>query len=191
MKLFQTLNNQIQANRLFQHSTTIDFITITFLWSLAIIIVNPSGNFPLGDDWSFGIAVKRLLEEGSFRPTGWTSPTLVTQVLWGALFCIPFGFSFEALRLSTLVLSLMGIFSIYLLIRYIYIYQPHPRWLALLVALVIAFNPIYFNLSYTFFTDVPFTAFMAMSLLFFIRSLRSESNVDWLFDLSPKNWTRS
>ena len=176
MKNSQRLNNQLQSNRLFQQGTTIDFIAITLLWSLAIILVNPSGDFPLNDDWSYGIAVKQLIEEGNYHPTGWTSMSLITQVLWGALFCIPFGFSFEALRLSTLVLSLLGIFSIYLLIRHL----NQSRWLAIFVALTVAFNPIYFALSHTFMTDVPFTAFTAMSLLFFMRSLRSESNVDLL-----------
>jgi len=85
--------------------TVVDWAVITLLWGVAEILVKPIGNFPLNDDWAWGMTVKRLVEGGGYHPTGWAGMTLITQVLWGALFCIPKGFSFNALRVSTLVLS--------------------------------------------------------------------------------------
>jgi hypothetical protein len=35
--------------------------------------------------------------------------TRVFQIVWGALFCFPFGFSYTALRISTLTLGLVGV----------------------------------------------------------------------------------
>ncbi|MBN1994487.1 MAG: glycosyltransferase family 39 protein [Anaerolineae bacterium] len=145
---------------------------LSALWILAVIIVNPYGHFPLNDDWSYGQTVKRLVEEGSFRPTGWTTMPLLTHTLWGALFCLPDGFSFTALRFSTLWLALTGILGTYLLLKQV----GDSRYLAVTGALVMAANPIYFALSHTFMTDVPFATFTVFATLFLIRRLQVESN---------------
>jgi len=93
----------------------IDLFLLTTLWLAAIIVVNPLGDFPLNDDWSYAIAVQRMLETGDFRPLGWTSSALITQTIWGTTFCTIFGYSFEVLRGATLAVSLLGVFTIYLL----------------------------------------------------------------------------
>jgi hypothetical protein len=100
----------------------------------------------------------------------------ITNALWGSLFSIPFGFSFTALRISTITLSLIGILGVYILVRGI----RQPRWLAIIIALTVGFNPIYYALSNTFMTDVPCAAIMILAALFFARTLRSDSNLDLL-----------
>jgi len=132
----------------------LDLAVITFLWVSAVAMVNPVGDFPLGDDWSYGLAVKHLVENGRYQPTGWTMMTLITQTLWGTLFSLPFGFSFTALRFSTLSLSLAGILGTYLLGRQL----GGRRFPATAIALTLVFNAIYFALSHTFMTDVHFLA---------------------------------
>lgn len=167
----------IQPSRLFPAGSLRDLSIISLIWTLAIILVNPMGDFPLNDDWSYGIAVKRFLEEGGYYPTVWTSMSLISQVLWGSLFAGVFGFSFEVLRFSTLVLGLFGLWSIYLMVRHL----QQASWLGILFALAVAFNPIYFALSYTFMTDVPFMAFVSMALLFLLRNLQFAKKADlWL-----------
>lgn len=146
-----------------------DFLIITILFWIAVVLAKPLGDFPLNDDWSYGIAVKRLLESGDYYPTVWTSMTLISQVIWGAAFAGLLGFSFETLRLSTLVLSWMGLFSIYLVVRQL----QQPCWLALATSFVLAFNPIFFALSNTFMTDVPLMALSAMAMLFYVRNLQA------------------
>src|SRR2546423_12799436 len=99
---------------------------------------------------------------------------LLTQTFWGALFCLPAGFSFNALRCSTLVMSASGVIVTYFALRSV-----HPsRLVALLGALTLAFNPIYFSLSYTFMTDVTFTALMMASAFFLFRNLKTGCNMD-------------
>ena len=155
-------------------------LLLALIWVASLLVVNPLGDFPLNDDWSFGLAVKRLLQTGEFRPTGWTSMPLITQTLWGSLFCLPAGFSFNALRLSTLLLSLCGLLVVYLLVR-----QVHPsRFLAAFVALTVGFNPIYYALSNTFMTDVPFIAFLLGAAWFFSRNLQGGSDIDLLCGLA-------
>jgi hypothetical protein len=146
-------------------------LLISFFWIAAVIAVNPLGDFPLNDDWAYGSAVRSLVQEGDFRLSGWTATNLFGQVLWGALFCLPLGFSFTALRVSTLVLGLAGILATYGLLREARV----PVRLAVLGALVIAFNPIYFPLSFTFMSDVPFTALATVSSWLLVRGLRRSS----------------
>lgn len=149
----------------------VDLIALAALWLIAVIVVNPIGNFPLNDDWSYGRTVKYLLEHGDFRPVGWTSMPFITQAFWGALFCLPHGFSFTALRFSTLTLSLAGVLGLYLLIWHL----RRSRSLAFICALLLAFNPIYFALSNSFMADVPFTTMVILLLFLFIRYFQTGS----------------
>lgn len=152
----------------------LDLLIITSLWCLSIVIVNPVGNVPFNDDWSFALTVKHLLDYADFRPTSWASMLEFSHTLWGALFCLPAGFSFTALRISTLTLSLFGLFGCYFLVRD----MGQPRFLAIFFALLIGFNPLYFLLSFSFMTDVPFTALSILSALFFARNLRNDRTLD-------------
>ena len=176
MGIVRQRTNECRPASVFSRGTVLDLIVIASLWSLAVIIVQPIGEFPLNDDWSWSLTAKRLAEGGGYHPTGWTEMTLLTHALWGALFCIPQGFSFTALRFSTLVLSLAGALAMYGLIRQL----QRPRLLAVVGALSLVFNPIYFALSNTFMADVPFTTLAILSALFFVRHLQKGADADLL-----------
>ena len=152
----------------------LDLVALSCLWVLLALIINPVGEFPLNDDWSYSRAVLSLIEHGNLQLTGFTSMPLIAQVLWGALFCLPFGFSFTALRLSTLVLGLVGIFATYGLFREI----KADRTIALMATMMIAINPLYFQLSFTFMTDIPFFTVSMLSFLFILRGVSKGRNVD-------------
>ena len=155
-------------NSIIRHGKFIDCILIAVLWLVAILLVNPMGDFPLNDDWAYATDVKNLLETGVFNPIGWTSMSLFTHVLWGALWCSIFGFSFEVLRASTLFISLICLWNVYLIGRE----TGASRLLALVLAFTLAFNPIYFALSFTFMTEVSFMTFISFAALFFIKYLK-------------------
>jgi 4-amino-4-deoxy-L-arabinose transferase-like glycosyltransferase len=138
-----------------------------------VFLANPVGEFPLNDDWSYSYAVKSLVEHHHLELSGFTSMPLLAQVFWGALFCLPFGFSFTALRISTIVLGLFGILITYRL--WDEITSDHK--VALLGAAVVAVNPLYFQLTLTFMTDVPFYTFSMAAFLFLFRALRTERNL--------------
>jgi putative effector of murein hydrolase LrgA (UPF0299 family) len=143
-------------------------------WLLLVLVANPSGEFPLNDDWSYSKAVENLVVHGRLAFTDFTSMTLVAQVLWGALFSLPFGFSFLALRVSTVVLGAVGVAAAYALLRELDVGRP----LSLLGAAVIGLNPLYFSLSLSFMTDVPFTVTALLSILFLTRSFRTGASLD-------------
>ena len=114
---------------------------ICIVWTVLAFAIDPRGDFPLQDDWAYGLPVKALVERGEFRLTDWSNPTLIAQVFWGALFCLPAGFSFTAVRISTLVLGLVGLIGMYGLLRQL----GAKRTVAFFGAGVVCANPIYLD----------------------------------------------
>jgi len=149
-------------------------LLIVAVWIVVALLIDPRGEFPLNDDWAYAAAVKTLLGGGGIRLSGWTTVNLIAQIFWGALFCLPFGFSFTALRISTLVLGLTGVLSLYGLLRE----GDADHRTALFGALLLAFNPLYLVLSYTFMSDVPFIAISLLSFYFLVRGMRRNSGVE-------------
>ena len=139
-------------------------------WIAIALLINPTGDFPLNDDWSFGLPVEHLVTNGDLRFTNWQSQTLIGQVLWGAAFCLPDGFSFTALRISTLAIGLLGVLAVYGLAREL----KASHALAVAAAMLVALNPIYLGLSYSFMSDVPFAAALAGSVYFLARGLSTD-----------------
>lgn len=148
-----------------------DLTFLVLALAVALLLVGPSGNFPLNDDWSFAAAVRGILADGTFRPTAWTAMTLLTQSLWGSAFSLLAGYSFDSLRFSTEVLAFASVTVCYLLLRELVM----PRWLCLLTAATLAFTPLFFVLSVTFMTDVPFVAAMLAAALFLVRAMERPS----------------
>ncbi len=146
---------------------------LSLIWIALAVLVDPIGNFPVQDDWAYALAVRALIDEGVYRIPDFVSTNLGPLVHWGALFCWPFGFSFTALRISTLVMGLVGIGGVYFLFREVW----GDRRLALVAAAAVLVNPIYFSLANTFMTDVPFVALISVAMALIVRGLRREDRI--------------
>jgi len=149
----------------------VPLLFVAACWLLMILLADPRGDFPLNDDWVYALAVKSVLETGSYQFPSPSSANVGPQIYWGALFCLPFGFSFTTLRLSTSVLGLGGAVVFYFLVRAV----RGTRRTAVLCALALAANPVYFSLSNTFMTDVPFLAVSLVAMLLLFLGLRRDS----------------
>ena len=145
-------------------------IILSLIWILAIIIINPIGEFPLNDDWAFSKNVYHLSEEGKLIFSAWPAMTLIAQVLWGALVTSIFGFSFTVLRLSTLFI---GLFTVLIFYR-ILVKATTNKTTSLAGALLIMFSPLFFYSSYTFMTEVYFLFTLILSLFFFYNFYNTE-----------------
>lgn len=128
----------------------------------------PFGNFPLNDDWNYAVSVKQLLEQGQLTITVWSLAAALTHILTGALMTSIFGFSFEALRLTSVIWGVVGGVCLYKLLRR---YATDDPVLATIATGCLIFNPIYFELANTFMTDVPFVALSLLSMLFVFRAV--------------------
>lgn len=146
-------------------------LAILAVLTAATLLVDPRGDFPLNDDWAYGWSVRHLLETGEFRLSDWAAANLFSQVVWGALFCRVFGFSFTVLRLSTLVLSALGALALYGLQRELRI---APRT-ALVGTLTLALSPMQLQQAHSFNNDVPSGALLVVASYLLLRGLRRES----------------
>ncbi len=133
------------------------------------------GDFPLSDDWSYAFSVRALCTEGTLRFLPWTGTSLVLQSWYGAALCRLFGFSFDVLRLSTLVLATSGVLGFFLLLGRAGI-AGAPRALA---TALFALDPLYVNLAFTFMTDVPFTVAAVWSGYAYVRGFATRQR-SWL-----------
>ena len=148
---------------------------IVSLWGISAIVVNPVGDFPLVDDWAYGLPVKWLVETGQLRFTDWQQSTLVTQILLAAPFVKIMGFSFTLLRIWTLAIASIGLASSYLAGREFGL----SRQLSMAISALYAVNPIFISLSQSFMTDVPFWSLTMVALFLLLRGVKRGQAVSY------------
>jgi hypothetical protein len=145
-------------------------------WAVLFVAVPPAAqDFPLNDDWAFARSVFQFAHGEGIHYQGWASMPQLGQWLWACPFVWLFGASHVTLRLSTLVLSWLGLAAFYDLLRQ---EEQTPRQAALATA-VLAFNPLFFLLQGTFMTDVPALALALVALALYGRALRG-AGIGWL-----------
>jgi Dolichyl-phosphate-mannose-protein mannosyltransferase len=147
--------------------------------ALPLLTLHPLQNVPYIDDWLYAWSVENFLNTGTLKILDYSNSVDVAQILWGVLFCLPVGFSFEALRLSTWVLSAFGLIGFYLLLLELGV----SRRDSLIGVAILGFSPLYFLLSFTFMTDIPAITFNVWSLFCFIKYLNSGRD-RWIFAAS-------
>jgi hypothetical protein len=152
-----------------------DCLWIALCQALVAFVLHPFQNTPFIDDWTYGWSVEWLLQHSELKILEWSAHLNVVQVLWGALFCVPVGFSFTALRVSTWVLAVVCLWGLYWLLRELQI----SRHAALLGTATLGVNPIFFMLGFTFMTDVPFLALMVWASFAMVRAVCTK-RTPWL-----------
>ena len=138
-------------------------------WALAICVVNPFREIAKDDDWAYALTVKRLLDSHEYRLHDWATANLPAQVLIGGAFSEVFGFSFTALRLSTLTVLAVALAGLWRSLK--------SRGLtasdAGTLTMVVASSPLVFLFGLSFMTDAPFLAWTALTLVTSIRALET------------------
>lgn len=147
------------------------------LFLLGVYLVSPWGEYPLNDDWSYARVVEGITERGVIDVAqGWASMTLMSIVAWGAAFCSAFGFSHAVLRVSSIVAALITMACLPKLLRH----DEKSGYFAGISVLLLASNPIFFNLSMTFMTDVTYLMFVILTVLAVKRVLSESRSGDYL-----------
>jgi len=141
------------------------------------ILLRLFANVPLHDDWTYAWSVEHFLKTGKLQVLDWSIHYPFAQILWGALFCLPFGFSFSALRVSTVVLSWLGALALYGTLREL----GRARHESLIATLVLIANPVFFLLSFSFMTDAPFVSVSSIAFFFIVRAFSRRRPLElWL-----------
>jgi hypothetical protein len=150
---------------------------LLLLYFFVAVLFNPFVDLPFHDDWTYAWSVEHFLKTGKLQVLDWSIHYPFAQILWGALFCLPFGFSFSALRFSTVVLAWLGALALYGTLREF----NRLRSESLIATLVLVANPVFFVLTFSFMTDVPFVSVSNIAFFFIVRGLfRKKSFELWL-----------
>jgi 4-amino-4-deoxy-L-arabinose transferase-like glycosyltransferase len=152
-------------------------LAIIGFFVLACLLVSPLKNVGVIDDWTYAWSVEHFLRTGRIAILDWSAHYPIFQTIWGSGFARVFGFSFGVLRISTIVLAIVGCMALYLTLREL----EFDRSRSLLGTLVLAANPVFFVLSFSFMTDVPFLAMMNLAALCYVVGVkRDKSGLLWL-----------
>ena len=141
--------------------TYFSLLILFLIFCCSVMYVGLGGEFPLNDDWMYSYPVKTLFENGSYELNGEAAPYLFFQVFVGWLFTEVTGaFSFSTLRLCTLTFSLIGVLAFFKWMQL----NSGEKWMPFITTILLFFNPLYFNLGFSFMTDVPFAALLILAL---------------------------
>jgi len=151
-------------------------ILLATLFLVQFLFISPIGEFPLNDDWVHAEMVEHWAKTNEFRLNPFTGPLFYTQLLYATALTKIFGFSFSLLRLTTLLITagLTGGLFIFL--------KKHTKHesLAFLGALTIWLNPIVYELSFTFMTDIPaLTCLLAAIIAFYTGFKKNQTSLFW------------
>ena len=154
-------------------------IIIIAIFMVVVLLVNPHGNFPLNDDWVYGHTVQSLLYDHKLDFYEFTGPILIAQTFYGFIISFFTGFSYNFLRLSTLLFSISAVILLYLILEK----NNVDKKINLFACLLFLFNPIFINTSFTFLTDMPFLFFYLFSLWQFSKYFKTLKNINLLSGL--------
>jgi hypothetical protein len=146
-------------------------------WGLLFVYLPPkSQDFPLNDDWAFGRGALLFASGKGIHYGSWAAMPQLGQWLWACPFIWVLGPTFFALRVSTILLSWLGLWAFYDLMRQ----EGLPAGRAALAVGVLAFHPLFFLLQGTFMTDVPALSLSLAALALYVRAVRQE-RAAWLW----------
>lgn len=145
------------------------FLPLAAALLCGLLIVPPWGAFPIVDDFFHARVLRESIEQGSYAKHPFISVTLVGMIAWALPFALLFGDSYDTLRVSTLVLALIGAWATARTARTL----GAPRWASLLAGATLLYSPIYYTLSYSFMSDVPQIAASALATYCFVRAVQS------------------
>jgi hypothetical protein len=150
-------------------------------WALLFIVIpTDAQDFPLNDDWAFARGAVAFARGEGVHYLRWASMPQLGQWLWAWPFLELLGESHTTLRFTTVVLSLLGVAAFFDLLRQAGLAPGRAAF----VAACLAFNPLYFELSGTFLTDVPTLAFSLIALALYGRAFAlAAANALGAFDL--------
>jgi len=126
----------------------------------------------IDDDGSYVKSAQVLAQTGHIVYNGWATAMLGWQLYLGAIFAQLFGFSFTAIRASTLLVAL---FTVFLMHRTMVRAGINTRN-ATIGTLVIALSPLFLPLAFTFMTDIGGLFCLVLCLYACLRALQARTN---------------
>jgi hypothetical protein len=143
------------------------------------LISRPYANMGVCDDGPYILMAHTLATTGHIAYNGWATAMLGWQLYIGAAFIRLFGFSFTAVRMSTLLVSLALVFFL----QRTFVRAGITERNATLATLALVLSPLYLMLSVTYMTDIFGLFAIVLCLYGCLRALHSatpNSTILWL-----------
>ncbi len=133
----------------------------------------------VNDDFSYTKSAFDFARTGHILYNGWATAMLGWQVIWGGLFAKLFGYSFTAVRLSTLPIAMGSVYLLYqIMVRF-----GANTWNAVIGTLTMGLSPLFIPLTTSFMSDVPGVFCILLCLYMCQRALQSSTDraaLTWL-----------
>lgn len=139
----------------------------------------PVANMGFMDGWSYIKTAQVFAQTGHLVYNGWATAMLGWMIPWGALFIKVFGFSFMAVKLSTLPVALVTLLLFHSILKR---FEITPRN-AVIGTLTLGLSPLFLPLSATFMTDIPGVFVVVLCLFLCQRAVVAQSDraaIGWL-----------
>lgn len=145
---------------------------LLILFLLQFLFVSPIGDFALNDSWVHADTIRHWLETGEFRLIPWAGPTFYLPILYGAGLAKIFGFSFTLFRITNLIVSLFTLLVLFFFLVEVTDNKP----LSFISVLVFWLSPIFYNLSFTFMTEIPALFLVLVSIYYFYFGFKEDKD---------------
>lgn len=131
------------------------------------VMIRPYAEIGINDDWAYIKTTQVLAQTGHIVYNGWEAAMLGWQAYFGAWFVKLFGFSFTAVRFSTVIEAMTTAF----LLQRIFERAGLNSWNATLATMCFVLSPLYLPLTYTFMSDVPGVLCIVVCLYMCLRAV--------------------
>lgn len=146
-------------------------LIITAYLCASLLLVHAKES-PIVDEPIFASSALEFARSGQIQISNLSAPNAVFDTVWGGLFAIVFGETYEALRISTIVLVTISGLFVYLMCRTL----GGSRRSSVLGVAAYHFAPLSFPLSVTFQTDSRFLALIVMAMSVIAYGLTRETH---------------
>jgi hypothetical protein len=136
---------------------------------LCELIAYPFTTMGICDDGPYILVAQKLAATGHIVYNGWSAAMLIWQLYLGAAFIKLFGFSFTAVRMSTLLVSLALAFFL----QRTFVHAGITERNATIGTLALVLSPLYLMLSVTFMSDIHGLFAIVLCLYGCLRALQS------------------
>jgi hypothetical protein len=138
---------------------------------LIALIVHPSVELGINDDWSYIRSAQVLAQTGHIVYNGWAAPMLGWQLFLGAAFIKVFGFSFLVLRAVTILIATLTAF----LFHRILVRCGVNEFNSSIGTLTLTLSPLFLPLTFSFMTDIGGLLVILLCLYGCLRALTAHS----------------
>ncbi len=155
---------------------------------LCVLATDPRLEMGLHDDWSYIYSAMVLAKTGHVVYNGWATAMLGWQLYLGALFIKLFGFSFTAVRASTMLVAVVTVPLVHRLLVRLGV----PVWNATLGTLTFALSPLYLPLAASYMSDIPALFCLLVCMYGCVRAMGAETDrraCGWLVFAAATNAT--